>query len=295
MLTQPYVTVESFKAYPTFLALGNLVSGDASAADQDAQLNNMLLTASQWADDYTDETSSLAAHVQTETARLRVARDGRISYHANHGPVTSLVALAIGASPNSLTPLTDLSNIWIEDSAQFVGFPAGAAAPGMAALQFGPATVTAEMYTRWTYVSGFVSTRLAAAVLAGAASFTVTDPVGITAGIVLRLWQPGAEEAVTVAPSYVPGSTTVPIVGVLKYAHNPAVTATEVSSLPATVRQAVMNYTTSMLIRPATGQDPFAGSSVQLSITNRDGARIDGPSMVAEAKRLLGQGYNRVR
>lgn len=297
MLTQPYVTAESFKAYPTFLELDNLRSGDASPEDQDAQLTNMLLTSSQWADDYVQmgaPDGSIAAHVRTENARLRLARDGRVSYHANHGPVTRLVGLAIGPSPNQLTALTDLSNIWIEDAAQFVGYPAGASAPAMSALQFGPPTVTAELYTAWTYVAGFVSTRLAAAVVAGATSFTVTDSTGIAAGIVLRLWEPGLEEAVTVGQSYVAGSTTVPIVGSLAKAHNPANGAVEVSNLPATVRQAVMNYTISMLMRPATGEEPFANSSVTLSITGRDGKRIDGPGMVAEAKRLLGV-YNRVR
>lgn len=297
MLTEPYVTVASFKAYPTFLELDNIVSGNSNASDQDAQLNEMLLTASQWADDYSQmgaPDGTLSAHLRTENERVRLARDGRISYHADHGPVTDLVALSIGPTPNQLRAVTDLSNLWIEGDAQFVGFPSGGVAPGMATLQFGGPAVNADVYTQWTYVSGFVSTRLAAAVLAGATSLTVTDPTGLAAGVVLRIWQPGLQEAVTIAPSYVGGSTTVPLVAALKHAHDPTATPIEVSNMPSTIREAVIFYTASMLIRPSTGEEPFANSSTTLSITNRDGKRIDGPGMVAEAKRLLGE-YGRVR
>lgn len=297
MLTQPYVTASSFKAYPTFIPLTNLRPGDVVAADQDAQLNNMLLTASQWADDQCamgTPGGSICAHVQTDNVRLRISRSGRISHHADHSPVTALTGLAIGPSPDSLTALTDLSNLWIEDGVQIVGYPAGAAAPALNALQFGAPVTSGEIYARWTYVAGFVATLLATAVAAGDAAFTVTDPTGIVAGTVLRVWDPGLEEAVTVAPSYVAGSTTVPIVGVFAKAHNPTAAAISVSNLPTTVRQAVIFYTMALLMRPDEGvADSFPDSRVSPSI-RADDSRKDGSGLVTEAIRLL-QDYNRVR
>lgn len=297
MLTQPYVTPASFKAYPSFIPLTNLRPGDVVAADQDAQLNNMLLTASQWADDQSrmgTPGGTISAHLQVDNVRLRLSRSGRISYHADHSPVTALVGLAMGASPDSLAPLTDLSNLWIEDGVQIVGYPAGAAAPALNALQFGAPVTSAEIFTRWTYVAGFVATQLATPVLAGDASFTVMDPTGIVAGTVLRMWDPGVEEAVTVAPAYVPGSTTVPIVGTFAKAHNPTAAAISVSNLPTTVRQAVIFYTMALLMRPDEGVgDAFPDSRVSPSIRAND-SRTDGSGLVTEAVRLL-QDYNRVR
>lgn len=300
MLTQPYVTVGSFKAYPTFLELANLRSGDSSPAHQDAQLSNMLLMASQWADDQIQMGSgdgSFAAHTRVENARLRLSRSGRISYHPNQNPVTALTALSMGPSPNTLTPLTDLSNLWIEDSCQIVGYPAGAAAPAMSALQFGPPTAAVELYTRWTYVTGYVSTLLAAPVAAGGTSFTVTNPAGIVAGTILRIWDPGAEEAVTVASSYVPGSTTVPITGVLANAHNPATSgATSVTNLPPTVLQAIVFYAIALLLRPdTTKEDEFPDARVSPSTRSAD-SRLNGSGLVAQATQLLADGgYSRVR
>lgn len=298
MLTVPYVTPASFKAYPTFMPLTNLRPGDVVAADQDAQLNNILLTASQWADDQCamgTPGGSISAHVQVDNVRLRIAPSGRISYHADHSPVTALIGLSLGSAPNALTAMTDLSGLWIEDGVQIVGYPAGGAAPGMAALQFGAPVTASEIFARFTYVAGFVSPLLAATVAPGATSCTVTDATGIVAGTVLRVWDPGSEEAVTVAPSYVSGSTTVPIVGAFANAHNPTTTgAISIANLTTTVRQAVTFYAMALLLRPDEGVgDAFPDSRVSPSIRAND-SRKDGSGLVTEAIRLL-QDYGRVR
>lgn len=297
MLTQPYVTPASFKAYPTFIPLTNLRPGDVVASDQDAQLNNMLLTASQWVDDQCamgTPGGTISAHLQVDNVRLRLSRSGRISYHADHSPVTALVGLAMGPSPDSLTALTDLSNLWIEDGVQIVGYPAGAVAPAMSALQLGAPVTAGELFARWTYVAGFVATQLAASVAVGASSCTVTDPSGIVAGTVLRVWDPGAEEAIAVASTYVAGSTTVPITGTFAKAHDPSTSPIGVSNLPATVRQAVIFYTMALLMRPDEGVgDAFPDSRVSSSIRAND-SRQDGSGLVTEAVRLL-EDYNRVR
>lgn len=305
MITLPYVTVASFKAYPTFLDVMNLRPGDASAADQDQELFNILLAASAWADNYTEMgvgggtagDGTLAAHTRVERGRIRVARSGQISYHAQHNPVSSLTALSIGASPDTLTAVADLSSFWIEDARQIVGFPSGASAPGLAALQFGPPATTSEVFAVWTYVAGYANTLLAADAAAGASAITVADPTGLTGlngGTVLRIWDPGHEEAVTVAPSYVTGSTTVPLTAPLKNSHSgTATTAIGVSALPTDAHLAVILYAAALLQRPDTEkEDTFPSTLVRPNA--RVGGTTDGTGFVAEAERLL-EPYRRVR
>jgi hypothetical protein len=149
------------------------------------------------------------------------------------------------------------------------------------------------VYTTWTYVAGYVTTLLAAGATAGATSLTVKDPTGIIAGDVLRIWEPGVEEAVTVANSYLPGSTTVPLTAALTNTHT---AAAGISQLPADAQQAVVNYTCALLLRPDTAaEDAFPDAKVGVSTRTAD-SRKDGSGLVAEAVRLLRDGgYGRVR
>jgi hypothetical protein len=295
VLTLPCVTTASFKAYPTFLDVMNLRPGDPILSDQDAELYNILLKASAWADGYVRMSAgdgTLSAHTRVERARLRVARDGRISYHTDHNPATALTALSIGTSPGQLTAVTDLTNLWIEDQRQIVGYPGGITAPGMAALQFGSPVVTGDLYTQWTYIAGFANTVLGAAVTAGATSLPVADATGIAAGTVLRIWDPGHEEAVTVAAGYTTG-TSIPLAAPLKSAHDPTTTPIGVSSLPSDAHLAVILYAVALLQRPdSEHEDSFP--STQVKPNTRVGTANDGSGFVVEAERLLDQ-YRRTR
>ncbi|GAA1030794.1 MULTISPECIES: hypothetical protein [Amycolatopsis] len=295
MLTLPYVTTASFKAYPTFLDVMNLRPGDPVLSDQDAELYNILLKSSAWADGYVRMSAgdgTLSAHTRVERARIRVARDGRISYHTNHNPVTAVTGLSIGMSPNQLTAVTDLTNLWPEDQRQIVGYPGGITSPGLAALQFGSPVVTGELYTQWTYIAGYANTLLGAAVASGASSITVADATGIAAGTVLRIWDPGHEEAVTVAAGYTTG-TSIPLAGVLKFPHDPTSVAIGVSAIPSDVHLAVILYAVALLQRPdSEHEDSFP--STQVKPNTRVGTANDGSGFVVEAERLLDQ-YKRVR
>lgn len=295
MITLPYVTTASFKAYPTYLDLQNLRTGNTNAADQDAELFNELLKASAWVDNVTQMSAgdgTLAAHSRTENTRLRVARDGRISYHPDHNPVTAVTALSIGMSPNQLTPVADLTNLWIEDGVQIVGWPGGATAPGMGALQFGTPTAATELYTQWTYTAGYANTLLAAAVISGATSITVADATGLAKGVVLRIWDPGKEEAITVANSYA-GGTTVPLTAGLKNAHDPGPTPIGVSAVPADVHLATTLYGAYLLQRPdSEAEDSFPATTVRPN--TRIGSTRAGAGFMADACKLL-EPYQRTR
>lgn len=293
MLTLPYVTVQAFKAHPTFLDVMNLRSGDFVAADQEAELFNILLMASTKCDNYLEMSAdgTISAHTRIENARLRLNRTGRISYHPNHIPASALVALSTGTMPGTLAAVTDLSQMWIEDNRQFVGYVGGAAAPGFGALQFGPSILDNELYTKWTYVAGYANTLLGGAVLAGATTLPVLDATGLTAGTVLRIWDPGTEEAVTVAPSYTTG-TTIPLVSPLLNAHTPT-KPIGVSALPPDIHLGVILYAAALLQRPDTERED-AFPSTQVRPNASVGSGHDGSGFVVEAE-CLWEPYRRTR
>lgn len=286
-VTIPFVTTAAFQAHPTFLDLLNLRSGDASPGHQTQELYNILLMSSAWVENYCEQ--PLQAATRTDFIRTRIDRAGRLKHHPDHIPVISFTGLSFGPYPNQLTALTDFSNTWVEDQRQLIAYAAPLSLTSSAGpLQFGGITPDLEMYCQWTYVSGWVNTVMTTSPSAGASAFGVADVTGLVAGTVLRLWEPGLEESVTV--SSVVG-TTVNITGTLLNTH----TATSgVSSLPPDIHLATILYGTALLLRPDTsGDDPFADSHMSMSTRVAD-SRKDGSGLVLEAERLL-ETYRRVR
>ena len=281
MLVYPHVGVAEFRAHPTFLDSRNLRTG-GTAAEQDAALFNALLTASQWADDTVY--MPLAAHQRTEHARVLPDRRGRLRYHPEHAPVLEVSALAVGVDPTQLdeTPLT----AWTEQEGRIIvaNSPGGA---GLDALQFGISPANVEMFTTWTYVAGYPTTQLLEDVDAGATTLPVRDTVGIAVGTVLRLWTPGAEEAVTVAAV---GDGEVTLARPTVNAQSAEAT---VSNLPTTIRQAVINYAIAALQRSGPVGEQRQGPA--MSSTSGDKTRSSaGAHLITEAERLL-RTYRRIR
>jgi hypothetical protein len=284
VLAYPYVSVAEFRAHPTFLDTRNLRTG-GTAEEQDAALYNALLTASSWADDQVN--MPLRAHVRTENVRLVPARNGQIRYHPEHAPVITVTGMSTGATPEELDAVSE-PQVWTEaDGRIIVAFSPGGG-PGLSSLQFGSAAPGGELLVAWTYVAGYPTTQLTAPAAAGANSLTVRDATGITTGAVLRLWTPGLEEAVTVTA--VTGNVLT-VAGSLANDH--AVEDT-ISSLPTTARQAVINYATAELMRPA----PMAEQTRQgpaISSTANDRRRTSGGvDLIKRAERLL-MPFERIR
>lgn len=174
---------------------------------------------------------------------------------------------------------------------QIVGWPGRQTSPGLAVLQFGRSTTTAELFCQWTYVAGYPNTLLTAAATAGATSIQVQDTTGITASTVLRIWEPGLEEAVTVANTYT-GGTTLPLVAGLRNAHTNSA-PTGVSGLPADIHLAVILYAAAFLQRPdSETEDSYPSAHVVPN--SRVGHNVDGSGFVSEAELLL-EPYRRVR
>jgi hypothetical protein len=294
MLTLPFVTVNAFKAHPTFLDLLNLRSGDSSLADQTEQLNEILLEASNWADNVCEQ--PLEAHVATDNRRIRVDRYGRIIHKPFNIPVVSVTSISVGTYPNSLSALST-ATIWIEDAREIIAYAQPLAlTSNVGPLQFGTLSQGVEQYTQWTYVAGYANTLLASTVTSGVSSIPVQDATGIVAGQTLRIMDPGSREAVTVASSYVPatGATSVPLVSPTQFAHNVTSGPIGVSALPPDVHLAVIMYSVAILLRRSDtpANTAFPGSLSKPSING--GRTNNGENLVAEAEAILAP-YKRVR
>jgi hypothetical protein len=108
-------------------------------------------------------------------------------------------------------------------------------------------------YIEWSYVAGYPSTYFSSAAASGASSVTVADPAGILPGDVLRIYDPGQSEALTVAGTYVPALPTVPatpasipLAAATAYEH---VAGTGATGMPRKILQAVIAYGVALLMR----------------------------------------------
>ena len=288
LLTEPYVTVPEFRAAPTWIDSDDLIPG-GTASKQDNELYNVLLRACAQID--TSIGQRLGGHTAVEQLRARVDRRGLMSIHPSNNPVRAVTALSAGADPSSLTALTDLSGVWIEDARQvLLAAPVRGNWAGF--LEFGtPTAPGGTAYVRITYTAGYASATLPAQATSGTSSLTVSAPLGIMPGDVLRIWDPGLEEAVTVGPGYVPGSTSVPLVSPLTQAH---AAGAGVSGLPADLHQAVICYAVALLCRDDVSSDePFANAEFGPAARRSDAGGQAG-GLLDEAERLL-MPYRRIR
>lgn len=290
LVTVPYVSVASFAAFPTYAELDNLVTGVISASANNAQLNDLLVQSSQWATDQAN--LPLHAHIKVENKIMRPQRNGSLSWHPAHNPIKVVTALQYAYDLQGASfVVTDLSGVWIEESAQ-VNLAVPAMNGNLNSIQFGPpGGFTSPIYTTWTYQAGYTNTLLGASAIAGATNVVVSDPTGIVAGDRLRIWEPGVEEAVTVAASYGLGSTTVPLNAGLVNAH---ASGAAISAMPSTLQLAVVYYTCALLMKPdGRAEDQWPDTRTGITTRSED-ARRDGTGLIAEAYRQL-RSYARVR
>lgn len=304
-LTQPYVTVPEFKAAPTWLDVQDLVPG-GTQAQNDAELFNVLLRASHWADNFTG--LRLGAHTAFEQFRGRVDRYGRIFLHPANVPVRQVTALAYGPNPQFMTTLTDFTQVWIEDARGIVVSAIPFRGSFFGSLQFGLIPVDGtEVYVQIQYVAGYASTVLSATTASGATSLTVLDATGVQGasvpsvglsaslpGSTLRIWDPANEEAVTV--SSVNGNTLT-LASATVNTHT--VTAgpagqVGVSEMPPEIHQAIITLAVALMMREdVSSEDPFASSPFGPA-TRRSGSGGQAAGLLDNAYELL-EPYRRVR
>ncbi|MFI1535577.1 hypothetical protein [Streptomyces anandii] len=293
--TTPYVSAAAFRAHPTYLDTDGLNLGSNDPAAQTAELTNLLLASSAWADNELNQ--PLGAHLYTQRERVLMGSDGQIKLHADHGPVIRTTEVEYGYSPGALTTLAN-PTVWVEqDNNLVVSLATNGSIAWSGSLQFGAVVPGGDLFTQVSYVAGYVATVLDSDVTAAATTLTVTDPTGITPGSGYRIWEPGIEETVIVdpawsppAPSLTPVPTTVSLLRPLQHAHT---AGSDVSSVPADARKAIVLHTMSQLMRPdSTAEDEYPDNAT--ASTRADDPRTRGMGLLKEARKTLAS-FQRIR
>ena len=261
-----YITTAEYKSAPTAQQTSNLVVGGNEAA-QDAELAAVILRASSFMDEYLNQ--NLVATQTVETQRIRMTPQGYISLHPNNNPILALVSFQYGSDPNNLQTLTDPSTAWFENSQVIIPLSQLATTyTSQGPLAFGGTTPFAQIFTKYTYIAGYVNT-IAGAASAGATTITVTDGTGIIAGQQYLLTDGSKTERVTVASNYTFGSTTVPLASALVYTH---LAGASFSNMPGAIKQACILLTTAFLkVR--------GDSAMMMSMTQRPVGQVVGSDL----------------
>lgn len=254
-LATPYLTADGFRAFPTWLDLDNLVPGGVQDMDDD-ELTDVALTASTWCDS-TCEGMRLGGHfVQGEQLRTRPSGSGRVYLRPRDIPVRAITSLSFGGDPAAMTAdaLPDAS-MWNEGGREISFRPGGAGTLFTGpAIQFGaPWRPYQQVYVNWSYVAGFPSTTLAATLAENSSTVTLTDPTSVLPGDVLRIYDVGRSEALTVASTYAPAIPTIPptatAVPLAAPAQNTHEQGTGITGMPRDILQAQICYMISLLMR----------------------------------------------
>lgn len=230
----PYITPSEFREAGTGADYKQLVPGRASVQEQDAALARVIARASSWADTYCNKV--LAATADITAGVVPVQNDGSLAVPLPNTPVIAVTAVSIGMTGASVSPMSDLSGVWIDGNIVRIA-------------NWGDATCTPgarsdRRFVAVTYVNGWANAVLTAAAAAGATSITVDNPLGIYPGMVLTVDDGGASEQAVVSATYVAGAKTVTLAAALTYDHAIGVGA---SMFPQFIKQAVILYTASLI------------------------------------------------
>jgi hypothetical protein len=282
---RPYLTVAEYKNAPTSIAYDNLVVG-GNANAQDAELERVILRASSYMDEYLNQ--NLVANRQTETQRVRFTPQGYIALHPNQNPVIALESFEYGGTPQLLYTLSDPSVAWFESQQLIIPITQMALNySSQGPLGFGGASPGQQIFTKYTYVAGYVNNPVVAGV-ALASSITVERATGIVAGQMLRIIDGSKSETVYVSSSYTYGSTTVTLATPLVYDHTVGST---ISNLPNALKQACILITTAFIkVR--------GDNSLTMSITTQPSANVPGTARYGSEIQLaldMVDKYRRIR
>ena len=237
---EPYLTSAEYRQAPTGVDVSGLVKGDQAASL--AELANVIARASSWADTMCGQV--LAATPDVEGGRLSVTRDGILRIHPRQNPVVDVTGIAYGSTPAQMTPLTDLSNVWVEPASIIVPLTQiGTAFYG--SLGFTSVVPGTDVYVQWSYIAGWPNTTLTGAVTAGDTTLTIKTPTGILPGTGLTIYDGAQTETVTVASTYTPMTSPVTLTSGALWSH--PVLGTSVSALPPAVKEAVILLTSALI------------------------------------------------
>jgi hypothetical protein len=239
-----YLTLQEYKSAPTAIDYSNLVAGGTSA-QQDAELAAVIQRASSFIDIYVNQ--PLIAQNFTEQSRTRINQEGFLILSPDYNNVVALNSLSYGVVPTNMVtvPAASLLNCWFEKS-QII-YPLsqlGLTYSSQGPLSFGfPPSTRSKIYASFNYTAGYCNGLISTAT-AGQTSFTMIDPIGLTAGTVVTIYDGASTEQVVVSPTYTYGSSTVNITTPLAYTHASGVS---VGNMPQAIKQAAILVTTDFL------------------------------------------------
>lgn len=241
----PYLTVAEFKSAPTALDLSNFVPAGSSLS-QDEALFEMIGRASSVADLYCfGAIGTLCASANTESRRIRANREGQFEVHTKFWPIISVDAFSVGPSPADLQAMPiDNTTCWIEEQMFTVVGSGFTQMTNKGPLQFGVGAPGQRQFAQWTYTNGWPNTLLMATVMPGGTSALLKTADGIFPGTTLTFYDAPYDEALVVAPAYVPGSLTVPFTTGFVSEHDSGVS---VSALPPVIKQAAIAITAALI------------------------------------------------
>jgi hypothetical protein len=268
--TIPYLTRDQYRCTPNPVDTQNLIRG-GSQADQDAELDRLILEASGWCDNAAEQ--PLTAQLSTEGLRAAVQLDssfGRVlRLHPRQSPVMAVTGVSFGVDAGHLTTLNDLSSVWVEDQSVIVPLQATLAAGWSGPLQFGGARAGSRVFVSMSYVAGYAVAQLRTAALAGDAVLQVTDATGFVPGQRFRVEQGGEPTGqgstqtslvqatpVVLSADTVAGTVTLTAPIGSAFAAGAAVTA-----MPAEVQQACVYVVTALLKARGSGSLASRGGS----------------------------------
>jgi len=285
-IISPYVSVTEVLNSATAASVDftNLVP-NASLNAQTAALQDLIVKASAKADNYClGALGTLCATVNTENGRYSANRLGQFVIQPYFWPILELKSFEFGYAPGSgmnNVPLND-SNTSIERY-QFIitnqyGLSQATSIGGLNMV--GGAWGAGQMqFCQYTYVNGFANTFTSAAITAGDTSLTVDSAVGLYAGMTVTIWDGAKDEQFVISSSWDGTSLTIPTVSPLIYSHT---TDTNVSTMPATVKQAVIHFIVAMAKERGAGGlvinelgEPVATSSATVSQAYDEAAGYD--------------------
>lgn len=253
----PYVTTQEFLQSATGVDVSQLVPGGTTAQNT-AALVTILGRASNYADNLCQQV--LAATQQTENGQVAADRWGRFILLPKQWPCLQLVSASFqpisggAASPVTVsTAIIERTRIVIPTTGTLGAYTS------VGPLQFGTVAPLVETYGQWTYIAGWPNTPLAANCAQGATNLTVTSALGIYPGSLLTIYDADLTEQVTVAPTYVPGSTTIPLVSGTLFAHTTA-SGASLSAMPPAIKQAVIALGVALI--KTRGAEAFAMSGI---------------------------------
>ncbi len=235
-----YLTVQEFKNAPTGIDCSNIIPG-GTQAQSDAELFNIIRRASAWIDEICKQ-KTLEATQNTETKEVTMNNSGLIRVHPDMMPILSLSTPQYRISPAG--PWIDLPLEYIQTlDRYFVIYNLNTFSISSAlALQFPTFSYFSPYRIRdlqripltiqYTYINGYPNTLTKDPSPAGSGTIDVINPVGLTQGQLLTIYDNEFTEEITVQ-SVAGNVVTLSTPTLFDHAAN-----IPISNLPAHVKQA---------------------------------------------------------